>query len=77
MIVATSLTAVWLTINPNDINNPFKLNLYLRKKVGTESSHHFLIKAERVANCLASRPEGALVAVSNASGTPIGDFLQF
>lgn len=28
MILATGLTAIWFMINPNNINNTVKLNLY-------------------------------------------------
>jgi hypothetical protein len=42
MIVAFSLTAIWFTINPNDINNPVKLKLAAHRGRDGEAARAFL-----------------------------------
>jgi hypothetical protein len=42
MIVAFGLTAIWFTINPNDINNPVKLKLAAHRDRDGEAARAFL-----------------------------------
>ncbi|KAK8859546.1 hypothetical protein PGQ11_010280 [Apiospora arundinis] len=42
LIVATGLTAVWFTINPNDINNPLKLKLAAHRGLDDEAARALL-----------------------------------